>query len=125
MTVEPSPQFEDGTGGFVGQAPCECGEHRTVGEHRAWCHEDTEWCYPSMPCRGCEIARLRVQVAHQVAELLKLRAERRALWELLKRSVRVTGWRSVCPDDCGHSEHVSQTQIDACLRAASRKRRVP
>lgn len=30
-------------------------EHRTVGEHRAWCHEDREWCYPddTLHCQCC------------------------------------------------------------------------
>lgn len=30
-----------------------CGEHRTVGPHRAWCYQCTEWCYPDGPCKGC------------------------------------------------------------------------
>ena len=36
----------------------ECGEHRTTGG-RAWCYADSEWCYPEVPCRGCEIVQLR------------------------------------------------------------------
>ena len=42
---------------FEGHEPRSCGEHRTVGG-RAWCFDDTEWCYPSagMECRGCECA---------------------------------------------------------------------
>ncbi len=38
----------------------ECGEHRTVGDHRAWCFECTEWCYAPpatgeepAACKGC------------------------------------------------------------------------
>ena len=48
---------------FLGFEPRECGEHRTVGDHRAWCYADSEWCYPSAPCRGCEIVQLREQLA--------------------------------------------------------------
>jgi hypothetical protein len=40
----------------------ECGEHRTVGSHRAWCFEDSEWCYPTIPCRGCELPVLRARI---------------------------------------------------------------
>lgn len=40
---------------FYGHQPRECGEHRTVGPHRAWCHDCGEWCYPDpgMACGGC------------------------------------------------------------------------
>lgn len=41
---------------FVGYSPRTCGEHRTVGEHRAWCFDCREWCYsrtPDMACEGC------------------------------------------------------------------------
>lgn len=51
---------------FVGWVPRECGEHRTVGEHRAWCYECGEWCYSrtiDMGCKGCEIVALRATVA--------------------------------------------------------------
>ena len=44
---------------FEGHQPRECGEHRTVGPHRAWCHDCQEWCYPDGPCVRCEILRLR------------------------------------------------------------------
>lgn len=44
----------------------ECGEHRTVGTHRAWCYQCTEWCYPDHQddesfesrCMGCRIKGL-------------------------------------------------------------------
>lgn len=26
---------------------------------RWWCRNDSEWCYPDMPCRGCELTALR------------------------------------------------------------------
>lgn len=29
-------------------------EHRTVGSHRAWCYDASEWCYPKAPCSACE-----------------------------------------------------------------------
>lgn len=46
---------------FEGHAERECGEHRTVGSHRAWCYECGEWCYPDidMACKGCELPALR------------------------------------------------------------------
>lgn len=48
---------------FEGHDPRECGEHRTVGPHRAWCYDCREWCYPDSPCKGCELPQLRAQVA--------------------------------------------------------------
>lgn len=46
------PLREPGTDNFLGFAGS-TGEHRTVGPHRAWCHDDREWCYPSAPCPSC------------------------------------------------------------------------
>ena len=45
---------------FEGYEPRECGEHRTVGTHRAWCFECNEWCYSGGDgaCKGCRPARL-------------------------------------------------------------------
>ncbi len=42
-------------GYFEGHHPRACGEHRTVGKHRAWCYDCREWCYPSfeMACIRC------------------------------------------------------------------------
>ena len=40
---------------FEGHPQRECGEHRTVGPHRAWCFADSEWCYPDALCRGCRL----------------------------------------------------------------------
>lgn len=42
---------------FEGHEPRYCGEHRTVGPHRAWCWQCTEWCYPEQLCARCELAR--------------------------------------------------------------------
>jgi hypothetical protein len=39
---------------FEGHTPRVCGEHRTVGSHRAWCFDDGSWCYPDDPCAGCD-----------------------------------------------------------------------
>lgn len=79
---------------FEGHEPRECGEHRTVGEHRAWCYDDGEWCYPKAPCRGCELAKLRARrvfgecaycelrgqaLAAANAEVARLRAELEAM----------------------------------------------
>lgn len=52
---------------FHGHWPRECGEHRTVGDHRAWCYDCTEWCYPriELACKGCELAALREALPHE------------------------------------------------------------
>jgi hypothetical protein len=44
---------------FEGHESRECGEHRTVGPHRAWCFECSEWCYPDaeMGCKGCRLGQ--------------------------------------------------------------------
>jgi hypothetical protein len=49
---------------FTGHEPRECGEHRTVGPHRAWCFDCSEWCYPSedLACKGCRIPILETQL---------------------------------------------------------------
>lgn len=52
-------ELRDDRGHFLGFEPRECGEHRTVGTHRAWCYDCGEWCYPSSPCVRCEIVELR------------------------------------------------------------------
>ena len=54
-----SREVRDARGYFEGFQPRECGEHRTVGDYRAWCHACGEWCYPSSPCVRCEIVALR------------------------------------------------------------------
>lgn len=51
---------------FVGWQPRECGEHRTVGDYRAWCFQCSEWCYSAtigMACKGCEIPHLRASAS--------------------------------------------------------------
>ncbi len=52
-------EVRDNRGNFEGFEPRECGEHRTVGDYRAWCFDCGEWCYPSDPCVRCEIVALR------------------------------------------------------------------
>jgi hypothetical protein len=54
---------------FGGHFPRECGEHRTAGPHRAWCHDCGEWCYPDdeMACKGCRIPVLEARAAALVA----------------------------------------------------------
>jgi hypothetical protein len=49
---------------FEGHQPRECGEHRTVGPHRAWCFDCGEWCYPDedMACKGCRIPMLEAKL---------------------------------------------------------------
>lgn len=53
---------------FEGYEERRCGEHRTVGPHRAWCFNDTEWCYPQSPCRGCEIGFKKLMEIHGVPD---------------------------------------------------------
>ena len=54
---------------FEGHEKRECGEHRTVGPHRAWCYDCTEWCYPrpEMACKGCMVPMLQADVEAMVA----------------------------------------------------------
>lgn len=61
MADRPVPESAvfDEHGCFTGHEPRECGEHRTVGDHRAWCYDCSEWCYPTIPCIRCEIIPLR------------------------------------------------------------------
>lgn len=62
-TTTPQYEHSDEHGSlFVGWEPRECGDHRTVGDYRAWCFDCGEWCYSreiDMACKGCEIAHLR------------------------------------------------------------------
>jgi len=61
---------------FEGYDGRECGEHRTTGP-RAWCFNCQEWCYPDIPCRGCELP------------LFRARAERaEAAVQALERAIR-------------------------------------
>lgn len=48
---------------FYGHQPRDCGEHRTVGPHRAWCYGCSEWCYPSDGCMGCRLPALESVIA--------------------------------------------------------------
>jgi hypothetical protein len=50
-------------------------EHRTVGPHRAWCHADTEWCYPEDLCWCCDQTKVpdRWRGEHVGAVLLEIR----------------------------------------------------
>jgi hypothetical protein len=57
-------------GSFVGHSGRDCGEHRSVGTHRAWCLECNEWCYPEDgACRGCEQPQLRIELAAKNSEI--------------------------------------------------------
>jgi hypothetical protein len=63
-----------------------CGEHRTVGSHRAWCFDCSEWCYSGdieMACPRCLLPRLFAQRN----DLLQ------ALEEIASWPVRVPGVR--------------------------------
>jgi hypothetical protein len=56
---------------FEGWNPRECGEHRTVGAHRAWCYDCTTWCYPAeeSACPGCRVPALEAAVTHAEDEI--------------------------------------------------------
>lgn len=61
MTITPLPSAEyNEEGHFTGHTPRECHDHYSTGG-RAWCDDDTEWCYPAVPCARCEIPMLRVK----------------------------------------------------------------
>jgi hypothetical protein len=47
-------EVRDERGNFEGFEGRECGDHRTVGDYRAWCFDCVTWCYPEAPCPGCE-----------------------------------------------------------------------
>lgn len=48
---------------FEGHVERECGDHRTVGPHRAWCFDCTEWCSATAPCKGCEVPQMRAEIS--------------------------------------------------------------
>jgi hypothetical protein len=50
---------------FVGWLGRDCGEHRTVGDYRAWCHACSEWCYSNdldAACHGCRMPHMEAWV---------------------------------------------------------------
>jgi hypothetical protein len=50
----PVPETTPAVALFEGRPDRTCGDHHTVGPHRAWCFDDSEWCYPDGPCHGCD-----------------------------------------------------------------------
>lgn len=44
-----TPDIRDDEGRYHGKTGT-TSEHRTVGDHRAWCLNCHEWCYPDAPC---------------------------------------------------------------------------
>ena len=72
---------------FEGHENRECGEHRTVGPHRAWCHDCSMWCYPHDPCFRCKpSAALPDDTTEALREqhrrdLAAVYAERDEMWE--------------------------------------------
>lgn len=61
----------------------DCGDHRTVGEHRAWCYDCGEWCYSGVArCRGCAAPTVRSLLA-------AARKHASALNEVLERLTEV------------------------------------
>jgi hypothetical protein len=47
-------EIRDKDGNFEGFTERACGDHRTVGDYRAWCYDCSEWCYPDAPCVRCQ-----------------------------------------------------------------------
>lgn len=96
-----SPVF-DASGNFQGFEDRECGDHRTVGEHRAWCHEDTTWCYPNSPCPRCELPQLRAEV-----KSLQGDGSPRPSYRMVH--IWLNTWRGKAADqtcaDCGQTAH--------------------
>jgi hypothetical protein len=43
---------------YLGYQPRKCGEHQIEDSSKAWCHDCGMWCYPKLPCHGCENAIL-------------------------------------------------------------------
>jgi hypothetical protein len=62
-------QEHDDKGNFLGYEPRECGEHRTVGAHRAWCFDCSEWCSPLVPCARCGTTAWGEAVAYAIERL--------------------------------------------------------
>lgn len=54
------------THNFEGHSGRECGDHRTVGPHRAWCFDCHERCCPDSPCKGCELPVLGARITELV-----------------------------------------------------------
>lgn len=71
---------------FEGHPGRECGEHRTVGAHRAWCYDCTEWCYPSDDgaCKGCELPAVRARAVAAEAGLAAAQAKIAAVGALIR-----------------------------------------
>ena len=104
---------------FQGHPGRECGDHRTVGGHRAWCYDCGEWCYPQIPCVRCEVPRLRAEIAtlraglaspseEVVAENKRLRAVLREVLDDYAFHLRgcpgKPGMENSGPCDCGLDE---------------------
>jgi hypothetical protein len=56
--------LRDQRGNFEGHQPRDCGEHRTVGDYRAWCFDCSQWCYPRPDgaCNGCRVPMLEAEI---------------------------------------------------------------
>ncbi len=55
--------LRDSDGNYLGKVGTTC-EHRSVGDHRAWCFNCAEWCYPNSPCgqpAGCSTIALEAK----------------------------------------------------------------
>jgi hypothetical protein len=78
---------------FVGWLGRDCGEHRTVGDYRAWCHACSEWCYSSdidAGCAGCRLPGLEATREDYWALRRALDALITAAHATGKRKVKVT-----------------------------------
>jgi hypothetical protein len=71
-----------------------CGDHRTVGEHRALC-ADHGWCYPNDPCSGCQTVMGWSEVDALKATAVALEQENADLADLLDSIRLYIDWRYV------------------------------
>lgn len=58
----------DDNGNFEGFKERDCGDHRTVGPHRAWCYDCSAWCYPDLPCNGCLVIQLERKLQNLIEQ---------------------------------------------------------
>jgi len=80
---------------FEGHRPRNCGEHHTVGPHRAWCLVCAEWCYPNVACHGCGQPALYIAIEAVLLDHERELAGEGAdpnLAELALAYQRATGW---------------------------------
>ena len=88
---------------YTGYEPRECGDHRSTGS-RAWCFECSEWCYPRIPCKGCEIEGLRDRVVRIDRTMVPVEQLRAAIRQLFPDEMTPLA-KSVLESICDQAEH--------------------